>query len=92
MKQSEFARTRLLQEFELIFKEYAKAIDIENKKSTLPFQRLQHHDPQKWKKKFKMLFDREKIVDFGLPHKKQIDLRKLSYDITRPLRPMKQLG
>jgi hypothetical protein len=26
---------------------------------------LQHHDPEKWKKKFKVLFDREKIIHFG---------------------------
>lgn len=39
-KASEFARTRLLQELELVFKEYVKSREVENNKSSLPFQRL----------------------------------------------------
>ena len=47
----------------------------------------------KWKKKFKMLFDREKIIDFGAPHKTQIDLRKLEFTPDRQVvKPLKQLG
>lgn len=61
----EFTKTRMLQEFELIFKEYLKAKEIEKCRSSIPYQKLQHHDPEKWKKKFKLLFDREKIISFG---------------------------
>ena len=68
-KPSEFARTRVLQEFELVFKEFLKAKKFESEKASLPYQRLQHHDPLKWKKKFKLLFEREKIIDFGPKHK-----------------------
>ena len=68
-KPTEFARTRLLNEFELVFKEYLKAKKVESEKDSMPYQRLQHHDPLKWKKKFKMLFQREKIIDFGPAHK-----------------------
>ena len=39
-KASEFARTRLLQEFELVFKEYVKAGEIENNRDSMPYQRL----------------------------------------------------
>ena len=35
----------------------------------------------KWKKKFKLLFDREKIIDFGPKHKTSIDIRKLEFSI-----------
>lgn len=52
-----------------MFKEYLKAKKVESEKDSMPYQRLQHHDPLKWKKKFKMLFQREKIIDFGLAHK-----------------------
>ena len=59
----------------------------------MPYQRLQHHDPMKWKKKFKMLFDRERIIDFGMKHKTQIDLRKFSFNPDcQVLRPIKPLG
>ena len=59
----------------------------------MPYQRLQHHDPLKWKKKFKMLFQREKIIDFGLAHKTQIDLRKLEFNPSQQVvKPLKQLG
>ena len=92
-KASEFARTRLLQEFELVFKEYVKACEIANNRDSLPYQRLQHHDPQKWKKKFKTLFDREKIIHFGPQHQTQIDLRKLEFSAEKHVvRSKKQLG
>ena len=55
----------MLQEFELIFKEYLKAKEIEQFRSKIPYQKLIHHDPEKWKKKFKLLFEREKIISFG---------------------------
>jgi len=47
----------------------------------------------KWKKKFKLLFDRERIIDFGPIHKTSIDLRKLDFSTERQvLFPLKQLG
>ena len=55
----------------------------------------------KWKKKFKLLFDREKIINFGIKHKNQIDLRRLEFSPTplstaaqrnSNLQPLKQLG
>ena len=77
-KPSEFARTRLLQELELVFKEFCKAKEIESSRDSIPYAKLQHHDPEKWKKKFKMLFEREKIVSFG----KQgciVDFRRIKF-------------
>ena len=39
-----------------------------------------------------MLFDREKIINFGLRHKSQIDLRRLEFSSEKNLQPLKQLG
>ena len=41
---------------------------------------MQHHDPEKWKKKFKMLFEREKIIAFGKTSSPMIDLKKLNFN------------
>ena len=80
-KSADFTKTRLLQELELVFKEYTKACEIEQSKGAIPFQKLQHHDPEKWKKKFKMLFEREKIIAFGKTSSYMIDLKKLSFNV-----------
>ena len=67
-----------------------KACEVESNRDSMPYQRLQHHDPQKWRKKFKMLFDREKIIYFGPQHKHQIDLNKLEFDACKQLlKPLK---
>ena len=39
-KATEFARTRLLQEFELVFKEYVKAVEFAKNRSSFSYQRL----------------------------------------------------
>ena len=96
-KPSEFARTRLLQELELVFKEFCKAKEIESSRDSIPYAKLQHHDPEKWKKKFKMLFEREKIVSFG----KQgciVDFRRIKFSPCQQdgplpqIKPLKSLG
>lgn len=60
-------RTRIFNELELIYKEFLKAIDIEKNKADLPYQKLQLHDPEKWKKKLKLFLDRERLIDLNLP-------------------------
>lgn len=58
-KVQDISRTRITQEIELIYKELMKAKDYSQNKESIPYQKLQHHDPEKWKKKLKTLFDRE---------------------------------
>jgi hypothetical protein len=38
---------------------------MELNKASLPYAKLMHHNPEKWKMKFKMLFEREKIISFS---------------------------
>ena len=61
-KSQDVNKTRIHQEFELVYKELQKAREIELNKASIPYQKLQHHDPEKWKKKLKMLLDREHII------------------------------
>jgi hypothetical protein len=75
-KSQDFTRTRLLQEIELICKEHRKAVEFKMQKAQIPYQRLQHHDPDKWRKKFKMLFEREKIIAFGKNSGSTVDLKR----------------
>ena len=70
-------RTRIHQEFELVFKELVKARDYEQNRHAIPYQKLQHHDPEKWKKKLKMLLDRERIISFE-GHAGGLDIRKFA--------------
>ena len=47
----------------------------------------------KWKKKFCVLFDREKVINFGPQHKNHINFNKLEFSVDRQtLTPLKQLG
>ena len=66
MQQQDFQYTRIFNELELIYKEFLKAQDIAVHKADMPFQKLQLHDPEKWKKKLKMFLDREKLIDLVL--------------------------
>lgn len=69
-------RTRIHQEFELCYKELQKAREYEINKANIPYQKLQHHDPEKWKKKLKMLLDRERLLVID-GHFAGLDLRKI---------------
>lgn len=59
---ADITKTRICNELELCYKELVKCREIEANKASIPYQKLQHHDPDKWKKKLKMLLDRERIV------------------------------
>ena len=48
---------------------------MELNKASLPYAKLMHHNPEKWKMKFKMLFEREKIISFS--GEVSIDLKKI---------------
>jgi hypothetical protein len=72
----EIARTRIANEFELCYKELVKCREIEANKATIPYQKLQHHDPEKWKKKMKMLLDRERMIAVDGHITGAFDLRK----------------
>ncbi len=63
----DFLRTRVLNEIELVFKEYQKCVDYTQNKSSITYSKMQFFDPEKWRKKFKLLFDRENIIDFKQP-------------------------
>ena len=52
---------------------------------------MQHHDPEKWKKKFKLLFDREKIIGFDGSNP-SVDLKRVKYMGCEKLQPLKPLG
>ena len=54
-----------------------KARDYEQNKHSIPYQKLQHHDPETWKKKLKMLLDRERIIAFK-GHTNGLDIRKFA--------------
>lgn len=57
----------MLNEIELVYKEYLRCLDYTQNKSSINYSKMQFFDPEKWRKKFKLLFDREKIIDFGQP-------------------------
>ena len=42
-------KTRILQDIELIYREYCKTQEIAKNKSTLPYAKLMHFAPDKWK-------------------------------------------
>jgi len=48
---------------------------VELNKASLPYAKLMHHNPEKWKMKFKMLFERERIVTFS--GEINVDLKKI---------------
>jgi len=62
-------------ELALILKEFTKAETILSDK-TIPYQKKQLIDPDKWRKKFRFLFDREKVINFDEMEGSQIFLRK----------------
>ena len=88
---TDYTKTRLLQEIELIYKECQKARDIEQFRSQIPYQKLQHHDPEKWKKKFKLLLDREKIIAFDGVNP-SIDIKRMKFKGFDQITPLKPLG
>ena len=88
---TDYTKTRLLQELELIYKECLKAREIEQFRSQIPYQKLQHHDPEKWKKKFKLLFDREKIIAFD-GTSPSVDLKRIKFANIEQIKPLKSLG
>jgi len=50
-----------------VYKEYQRYIEYTSNKNSITYAKLQFFDPEKWRKKFKLLFDREKIIDFKPP-------------------------
>ena len=71
----DFLRTRVLTEIELVYKEYQRFVEYTQNKSSISYSKMQFFDPEKWRKKFKLLFDREKIIDFN-----PILTMKMSFD------------
>ena len=67
----------MFQELELVYREYTKAREYELNKANLPYARLMHHNPDKWKMKFKMLLERERVISLDSGRSTSVDLRKL---------------
>jgi len=55
-------KSRLDCEIELIYTLFKKTVEMNEK--NVPIQVKNTHDPEKWKKKFVMVFNREKVIDF----------------------------
>jgi hypothetical protein len=66
---------RMRNELQLITKEFIKAETILNDKN-IPFQKKQLIDPDKWRKKFRFLFDREKCLNFDITEGSHIFAKK----------------
>ena len=61
---------------ELLYREYYKCQEVELNKSNLPYAKLMHHNPDKWKMKFKGIFEREKIISFDSGRTSTVDLKR----------------
>lgn len=55
-------KSRVECEIEVIFSHYKKNIEMQDK--NVPAHVRNAHDADKWKKKFFIVFNREKVVDF----------------------------
>lgn len=77
-------------ELVIIFREFSKAQTILNDKKISQVRKVQI-DPDKWKKKFKYLFDREKILCFDNQNSSNLFQRKGVITLLEP-RPLSQLG
>ena len=75
MTVQEQTEKRMRNELQLITKEFIKVETILNDK-TIPFQKKQLIDPDKWRKKFRFLFDREKCLNFDLVEGSHIFAKK----------------
>lgn len=71
----EQTQLRMRNELALILKELQKSEQILNDKS-IPFQKKQLVDPDKWRKKFRFLFDREKCINFDAQEGSHIFAKK----------------
>ena len=69
-------RTRIHQDVEVLYREFCKCQEVELNKSNLPYSKLMHHNPDKWKMKFKGLFEREKIISFDSGRTSTVDLKR----------------
>jgi hypothetical protein len=70
-------KTRVHQDVELLYREFCKSQEIEMNKSNLPYAKLMHHQPDRWKMKFKVIFEREKIISFDSGRTSTVDLKRL---------------
>ena len=73
----------------IIIKEFIKVETIMNDKN-IPYQKKQLIDPDKWRKKFRFLFDREKCLNFDLIDGSSIFAKKgiittMEPKVTKPL-------
>lgn len=59
----------------IILNEFIKA-EIVLKDKNISYQKKQLIDPEKWRKKFKSLFEREKVLDFDATQGSQIFAKK----------------
>ena len=75
MTVQEQTEKRMRNELQLITKEFMKVETIMNDKN-IPFQKKQLIDPDKWRKKFRFLFDREKCLNFDLTDGSHIFAKK----------------
>ena len=77
-------------ELAIILKEFIKVETILSDKS-IPFQKKQLIDPDKWKKKFRFLFDREKCINFDATEGSHIFSKKGIVSTLEP-KALKPLG
>ena len=80
---------RMRNELMIIIKEFIKVETIMNDKN-IPYQKKQLIDPDKWRKKFRFLFDREKCLNFDLIDGSSIFAKKgiittMEPKVTKPL-------
>ena len=64
-KAKDVLKMKVFNEIHVIYKEFARLDNIMNDKR-IPQQKKNLVDPDKWRKKFKLFFDREKLINFDL--------------------------
>ena len=64
-KVKDVLKMKVFNEIAVIYKEFVRYDNIMNDKR-IPQQKKNLVDPDKWRKKFKLFFDREKLINFDL--------------------------
>ena len=64
-KAKDVLKMKVFNEIAIVYKEFVRYDNITNDKR-IPQQKKILADPDKWRKKFKLFFDREKLINFDL--------------------------
>jgi len=64
-KAKDVLKMKVFNEIAIVYKEFVRYDNIMNDKR-IPQQKKILADPDKWRKKFKLFFDREKLINFDL--------------------------